>query len=105
MATNVHGGHHIIPFKTNLNVLIALLVMTVVTVAVAQVDFGALNTIIAMAIASVKAALVLMYFMHLKYDDRSYPVVFFTAVFFLILMYGLSELDIITRVLETDTVR
>lgn len=100
-----HGAHHIIPLKTNFMVLVALLVMTVITVAAAQVDFGALNTIIAMAIASVKAALVLMYFMHLKYDDRTYPVVFFTAIFFLILMYGFSELDIITRVLQTDTVR
>mgnify|MGYP003382617606 CR=1 FL=1 len=97
--------HHIIPFKTYLTILIILLILTVVTVGAARVDFGAFNAYIAMLIASVKAALVMLYFMHLKYDDRSYPVIFFTGVFFLILLFGFSELDIITRVLETDTVR
>jgi cytochrome c oxidase subunit IV len=104
MAT-VGKEHHIIPFKTYLVVLITLLVFTVITVAAARVDFGAANAYIAMLIASIKAALVMLYFMHLKYDDRAYPVIFFTGVFFLVLMYGLSELDIVTRVLELDTVR
>jgi cytochrome c oxidase subunit IV len=97
--------HHIIPFKTYLIILITLLIFTVITVAAARVDFGAANAFIAMFIASIKAGLVMMYFMHLKYDDRAYPVIFFTGVFFLVLMYGLCDLDIITRVLETDTVR
>ena len=104
MSTTGHENH-IIPYKTYLMVLISLLILTVVTVAAARVDFGALNAYIAMLIASVKAALVLLYFMHLKYDDRSYVVIFFTGIFGLILLYGLSELDIITRVLETDTIR
>ncbi len=97
--------HHIIPFKTYLTILIILLFLTVVTVGAARVDFGAFNAYIAMLIASVKAALVMLYFMHLKYDDRSYPVIFFTGVFCLLLFYGFSELDIVTRVLELDTVR
>lgn len=97
-----HHEHHIIPFKTYATILGILLVFTVITVAVAQVDFGAANAFIAMLIASFKAALVLLYFMHLKYDDKIYPTVFFTSIFFLFVMFGFSHLDIVTRILESD---
>lgn len=97
------GSHHIIPLKTFVNVLIALLILTVITVAAAQVDFGALNTFVAMGIASVKAGLVLAYFMHLKYDDKLYLLIFFLGIFFLIVMYFFSELDIVTRIFEMNT--
>lgn len=97
------GTHHIIPAKTFLNILIALLILTVVTVWVAQFDFGAMNAFIAMFIASVKGALVLLYFMHLKYDDRTYAVLFFTSIFFLFVFFFFSQLDIVTRIFETST--
>ena len=97
-----HHEHHIIPFKTYATILAILLVFTVITVAASRVDFGAFNAYIAMLIASFKAALVLLYFMHLKYDDKLYPTVFFTGVFFLIIMFGFSHLDILTRILELD---
>ena len=95
--------NHIVPFKTYLSVLVALLFLTVITVAVAQVDFGAWNALIAMFIASVKGALVLLYFMHLKYDDKLYWVIFGSGVFFVILLFLLTKIDIITRVLEVNT--
>ena len=97
------GNHPIVSFKTYLLVLIGLLILTVITVAVAQVDFGAFNAFFAMLIASVKAALVLLYFMGLKYDDKLYWVVFGSAVFFVILLYFFSKLDFLTRVLENST--
>lgn len=96
------NGHHIIPLKTYFGVFWALIVLTVITVLAAQFDFGALNTIVAMAIASAKAFFVLAYFMHLKYDDRVYLVGFLSAIFFLVVMYFFSILDILTRVLYTD---
>jgi cytochrome c oxidase subunit IV len=91
------GAHHIIPLKVYYRIIVALLIMTVVTVAAAQVDFGAMNTVIAMLIASVKAGLVLAYFMHLKYDDKIFTVAFGTAIFFLIVMFFFSWVDIFTR--------
>lgn len=103
-----HGGsdaHHIIPFKTYLTILSILLVFTVITVAAAQFDFGAFNALIAMAIASFKAALVLLYFMHLKYDDKLFPTVFFTGVFFLIVFFSFSQLDILTRIIPLDPIK
>ena len=95
--------NHTVSFKTYLSVLIALLFLTVVTVAVAQVNFGAWNAFIAMFIASVKGALVLLYFMHLKYDDKLYWVIFGSGVFFVVLLFFLTKIDIITRVLEVNT--
>ena len=91
---------HIIPFKVYIKVLSALLVLTVITVAVAQVDFGVLNAVIAMGIATVKAALVLLYFMHLKYDDQTYLVIFLAGVFFLVVIFLFCEFDLITRIPE-----
>ena len=97
------GTHHIIPLKTFVYVLIALLFLTVVTVAIGQVDFGEFNLIVGMAIATVKASLVLAFFMHLKYDDRFYLWIFLLGVFFLVVMFFFSDLDILTRVPETST--
>ena len=96
-------SHPIVSFKTYLFVLIGLLILTVITVAVAQIDFGAFNAFFAMLIASIKAALVLLYFMGLKYDDKVYWLVFGSAVFFVILLYVFSKLDFLTRVLENST--
>ena len=92
------SNNHIIPFGVYIKVLSALLILTVITVAVAQVNFGAWNAVIAMGIATVKAALVLLYFMHLKYDDKIYPVIFLTGVFFLIVIFLFCEFDLITRI-------
>ena len=92
--------NHIVPFSVYIKVLSALLVLTVLTVIVAQMDFGIFNVLMAMGIATVKAALVLLFFMHLKYDDKLFPVIFLTGVFFLVVMFLFCELDIITRVPE-----
>ena len=94
--------NHIIGFKTYSSVLISLLALTALTVGVAQIDFGALNAFLAMLIATVKAGLVLLYFMHLKYDDKLYWLVFGSAVFFVIVLFLFSKLDIITRVIQNS---
>lgn len=96
------GGnhHHIIPFSVYMKVISILLVLTFVTVAVAQVDFGSMNTVIAMLIASIKAGLVLAFFMHLKYDDRLYLVFFGSGIFFLIILYLFTWLDLYTRIAQ-----
>lgn len=97
-----HVEHHIIPLSLYVKVLSLLLVLTVITVAAAQINFGPWNTVIAMAIASVKAGFVLSFFMHLKYDNKIYWVCFGTAIFFLVVLYFFSWLDILTRILPTS---
>jgi len=96
-------AHHIVPLNIYIKVISALLVLTALTVAVAQVDFGIFNVLIAMGIATVKAVLVLLFFMHLKYDDKLFPVIFLAGVFFLVVIFLFCELDLMTRVPETST--
>jgi len=98
-SDDVHA-HHIIPLASYVKVLSVLLVLTVLTVAASRFDFGAFNTIINLGIASVKASLVLAIFMHLKYDNKLYLVMILTSIFFLIVMYFFSVLDLFTRVAQ-----
>lgn len=58
---------HVMPVRVYLTIIALLMILTIVTVWVAFIDFGFLNTVIAVGIAVVKATLVVMYFMHLKY--------------------------------------
>lgn len=101
-------SHHIVPFGMYVKIISILLFLTVVTVGVAKpvtgVDFGLLNTFVAMLIATVKASLVLAYFMHLKYDNKLNLVVFLTALFFLIVLFAFSYTDIVSRIPVFNTV-
>jgi cytochrome c oxidase subunit 4 len=56
--------------QTSFIVYVALIVLTVVTVLVSYVNLGLLNVVVALLIASVKASLVALFFMHLKSEDR-----------------------------------
>jgi cytochrome c oxidase subunit 4 len=91
-------SEHVVPLKTNVAVWLALLVLTGVTTAIAFIDLGPLNTIVALVIATCKALLVVLIFMHVKYaSDKLVKVVVISAVFFLLLLLGLSLADYSTR--------
>lgn len=62
--------HHISTYTSHAMVLIALLVLTFITVFVTEINFGAFSVGVALIVASVKVAIVLTYFMHLKYESR-----------------------------------
>ena len=64
--------NHISTFKSQFFVLLSLILLTVLTVTITSVHLGAFNTAAAMLIASVKATIVLLYFMHLKFDEKIY---------------------------------
>ncbi len=97
------GGHQVLPMKLYINVFIVLLIFTAITVLVAQFDFGIMNGVVAMAVASVKAVLVALYFMHLKYDDKSNAVCLIGAFFFLIVMFIFIALDVGSRAVHVNT--
>ena len=65
MAENAQ--HHVVPTKIYYAIFATLMVLTGVTVAVAYVDLGPLNTVVALAIACFKALIVVLFFMHVKY--------------------------------------
>ncbi len=64
--------NHISSYKSQIIVLLTLIVLTILTVAITSIHLGPFNTTAAMLIASVKAAIVLLYFMHLKFDEKIY---------------------------------
>ena len=84
---------HVAPLPTLVAVLAALLVGTWLTVAATSVDLGPLNLWIGLGIATAKAALVALYFMHLRWDRPFHVVVMLAAVLFLALFIGLVLLD------------
>jgi cytochrome c oxidase subunit 4 len=95
-------GHKIVPLKNYVYVLAILVALTALTVGVARpvtgMDFGFLNTFIALLIATIKASLVLAIFMQLKYDSKLYLVITLTGLFFVILLFAFTCLDIYSRV-------
>ena len=101
------SGHDMVPAKIYVNSILALLVLTVVTVIVAKpisgFDAGLLNTFIAMFIATIKATIVLAFFMQLKYSSKLFLVIVLTGVFFLFIMFGFCYFDIVSRVFEDST--
>jgi cytochrome c oxidase subunit 4 len=93
-------SEHVVSPKTNVAVWLALLVLTGVTTSIAFIDLGPFNTIVALVIATCKALLVVLVFMHVKYaSDKLVKVVVISAVFFLLLLLGLSLADYSTRML------
>jgi cytochrome c oxidase subunit 4 len=78
------GLGHTLPQKVYLNILLALLVLTVITVAVSRFDFGAWNTVVAMVVATIKAGLVASFFMHLKFEKK---LILLYAVYPIILLF------------------
>lgn len=96
-STEEHHEHFILPKKTGLTIWIALMILTVVTVAIAQVDLGRFNFTVAMIVATVKAALVVFYFMGMKADSNENRLVFFSGFIFLAIFIFLTFADILFR--------
>jgi len=92
-APAVEHKPHVLPVRIYVLVWGGLIVLTWITVAVSYFHFGFLNIAIAMAIATAKAALVTLFFMHLKYDEKFNQVLFAgTLVFFFVfIMLTLSD--------------
>ena len=78
-------------------VFAVLIVLTAVTVAVAYLDLEPLNTVAALGIAAVKALLVLLYFMHLRYSGRLVWLFAAAGFVFLALLIGLMLGDVVSR--------
>jgi cytochrome c oxidase subunit IV len=84
---------HIASVKSYVGIFLVLMVLTTVTVLVAYVNLGQLNKVVALSIASFKATLVILYFMHVKYSSRLTKLVVMSGFFFLIILLGLTMVD------------
>lgn len=92
-ASQHEGLAHVMPVPVLLGVFALLMLLTVATVSVTWVDLGPANLWIAMGIATVKAAFVALYFMHLRYDHPFNALIFVTGLLFLALFISLTLLD------------
>ncbi|MBL7993792.1 cytochrome C oxidase subunit IV family protein [bacterium] len=99
MSTETSSKHqlHVLPVSTYLGVGAALLVLTGITVWVAQFHFGEWNLIVAMAVAVTKAILVALIFMHLLWDNKVYMVIFLSSILFLGIFIVLTMFDTLRR--------
>lgn len=88
---------HIVPIKTYTIVLASLLVLTATTCAVSFIDMGKMNAVVAVVIAFVKASLVALIFMHLRYSSRLMRVVVAAGLFWLGILIALTMSDYLTR--------
>ena len=100
MASHDHhaDGHNEISHVASIKVLVGtggtLLLLTLVTVAATKIDLGpSLNLALAMVIAVIKATLVVLFFMHLKYDKLFHTVVFVSAILAASLFVGFTLMD------------
>jgi cytochrome c oxidase subunit 4 len=91
-------SEHVISTKLYVGIWIALMILTVVTAGVSFLDLGPLNTVVALVIATTKALLVVLFFMHVKYtSEKMTKAVIVSAVFWLFILLALSLSDYGTR--------
>ena len=90
-------SEHIVSPKIYAVIFLALIVGTFLTVFAAGRDFGRMNIVIALGIATIKATLVILFFMHGKYSTRRTKLVIVSGFFWLAIMLGLTIADYSTR--------
>lgn len=95
--TEKHHHHHILPNKVALTVGVCLFIFTAITVWVAHVDLGPLNFLVAMFVATIKASLVALFFMGLRYDKLLNGLTFATSFLFLAIFIVLTSTDLFFR--------
>ena len=90
-------AHHVVPKKVYLLVFAALIALTAITTAVAFIDLGPLNTVAALAIATSKMVLVILFFMHVRYSGHFTKIVVVAGFFWLAILISLTMSDFLTR--------
>jgi cytochrome c oxidase subunit 4 len=89
--------HHITPRKVYYAIFGSLLALTAITVWIAFIDLGVFNTPVALGIAGLKASLVILYFMHVRFSTRLTWVVIAASILWLAVLFVLTLADYISR--------
>lgn len=99
------GSHHVTPLKVYITVAMGLFALTILTVVAHQFHhtLGVMAAPVAFLIATVKAVMVMLWFMHLKYENMTNRVIFGCGFLFLAILFIFCETDILTRVQQTST--
>ena len=94
-------SQHVVPPRVYFAVFAALIVLTATTTAVSFLDLGPWNTVVALGIAFLKATLVVLFFMHVKYSTRLTWAVVAGSIFWFGILLTLTMSDYLTRVWRT----
>lgn len=84
---------HVSSIKLYVGIFLTLMVLTAITIVVAYINLGPWNKVVALGIASTKATLVVLYFMHVKYASRMTKLIVVSGFFFLMILLSLTMLD------------
>jgi cytochrome c oxidase subunit 4 len=87
----------IVPPRVYYTVFLALMILTLMTTGISFIDLGFFSPVVALTIAIVKASLVVLFFMHLRYSTRLTWVVGGAGLFWLCILFALSLSDYLTR--------
>ncbi|MFW5656736.1 MAG: cytochrome C oxidase subunit IV family protein [Bacteroidota bacterium] len=85
--------HHTVSYRTYFYVLLGLLMLTGLSVAVTRVDLGGMPVFVALLLASLKSVLVLVYFMHLKFDNKLYAIMVGLVLAVFVIVVVITFLD------------
>ena len=94
-------SEHVVPVKIYLGVFAILMIGTAITVAVAFVNLGVFNPIVALLIACIKAVFVILFFMHVRYSTRLTWAVVVSGFFWLLILLSLTLGDYLTRAIRS----
>lgn len=92
-----HSEHHIVTPMTYVFVYVALIIGTILTVIAADIDMGVFNPIIALGIACTKACVVILFFMHVKYQSRLVKLTVSAGFFTFIVLITMTLTDYMSR--------
>ncbi len=90
-------SQHIVPMRVYFVIFFSLMILTATTVWVAFFDLGAWNDAVALGIASTKAMLVILYFMHVRYSSKLTWIFVGVGFLFLIILLAFTMSDVLTR--------
>ena len=97
MSEHEHTNHIVSP-GTYLAIILTLLTLTALTVGAAYVNLGLFNIVVALAIATTKATLVVLFFMHAKFSPRRTQLVIVAGIFWLAVLLFMTLSDYVTRI-------
>jgi len=97
MDEKIPANRHGLPDRLFGKVWIGLLFLTAATVSASVFVPGPIGIAVALVVTPTKAALILLYFMHLKYESTGYKVMFLSAVGILAIFMGLTFFDYLKR--------
>ena len=93
MRLNYNDEHRVVPYGLYLKIWVSLVILTVITVSVSYLDMKHVAILTAMMIAMVKSVLVLLYFMHIRFEKPLYAALLLAVIAAYAVFIGLTFVD------------